>query len=79
MIIMANVIKNLIVKSFPKCNNNPPTTIFQKTNLTTCKNLVIFQAYLNLASLLFKSASSPLVPHEISSILHIAYVFNKIR
>ena len=71
-IIMPNVIKNLIVKLFPKWSKSALTVTFQNTYFATCKNLTIFHVYLNLVSLLFKSASSPFVPHEISSILQIA-------
>ncbi len=55
-----------------------PTITFQKINLATCNILILFHESF---SYLFRvsSASRPLVPQEISSILHKAKVFKMFK
>lgn len=51
-----------------------PTITFQKTNLATWRSFIDFQDYFKSLFRL-SSASRPLVPQDISSILHRANVF----
>lgn len=55
-----------------------PTTTFQKTNFATWRSFIDFQDYFKSLFRL-SSASRPLVPHDISSILHRANVFKIFR
>lgn len=61
-------------------NMAAPTTIFQKTNLATCRIFIDFHDYFSYIRVVFVSAASrPFVPQEISSILQRAKVLRMFR
>lgn len=67
-----SVMKNLTRRKLSKTISVTPMITFQKANLATSIIFTIFHVYFNFAFLPPTLESRPLVPQEMSSILHMA-------